>query len=111
MSAAGAFTRKYTSSSSVVYLNYLQKTSQGFSEGDFARFVPGVRLILFLIEVEAEQHLRARSLAKYHKRYAPEIAVKTSMRAEMLAENGILRIPLYMISTLKRCADGRSKGK
>ena len=77
----------------------------------FCTLCPGRTLDIVLIEVEAEQHLGARSLAKYHKRYAPEIAVKTSMRAEMLAENGILRIPLYMISTLKRCADGRSKGK
>ena len=53
------------------------------------------------IEVKAEQHLRARSLAEYRKKYEPEHAVKTSMRGEVSC-GAIVQIPLYMIAFLKK---------
>ena len=52
------------------------------------------------IEVKAEQHLRARSLAEYRKKYEPPHAVKTSMRNEV-SGGDVLQIPLYMIATVK----------
>ena len=51
------------------------------------------------IEVKAEQHLRARSLAEYRKKYEPAYAVKTSMRNEV-SGGDVLQIPLYMIATV-----------
>lgn len=52
------------------------------------------------IEVKAEQHLKSRSLAEYRKKYMPKHAVKTSMLGEVSGDEN-LKIPLYMLSTLK----------
>ena len=79
-------------------------TSYYWSSGNTAEvdFIIQCDAEIVPIEVKAEQHLRARSLAEYRKKYTPEHAVKTSMRGEISTDNNILQIPLYMISALKR---------
>ena len=53
------------------------------------------------IEVKSEKNIKARSLAEYRKKYAPNVSVKTSMLNE-LSGNEVLNIPLYLISALKK---------
>lgn len=51
------------------------------------------------IEVKAQQHLKARSLDEYRRKYSPKHAVKTSMLGEVSNEEP-LKIPLYMINKI-----------
>ncbi len=51
------------------------------------------------IEVKAGRSVKSRSLAEYRKRYAPEVAVKTSLREEV-SDGGLVTLPLYVISAL-----------
>ena len=53
------------------------------------------------IEVKSEKNVKARSLAEYRKKYAPEYAVKTSMKSEFSGEE-VRNIPLYRIASLKK---------
>lgn len=53
------------------------------------------------IEVKAERNVKARSLAEYMKKYEPKHSVKTSMQ-NAVGGDDFLRIPLYMISKLKK---------
>lgn len=54
------------------------------------------------VEVKSERNVKARSLAEYRTKYAPKYSVKTSMKNETNRE-GLLNIPLYLISALKLC--------
>ncbi len=51
------------------------------------------------IEVKAEENLRAKSFKTYCEKYAPEIAVRTSM-ANYREESWMTNIPLYAIGTI-----------
>ena len=51
------------------------------------------------IEVKAQQHLKARSLDEYRRKYSPKHAVKTSMLGEV-SNDEPLKIPLYMINKI-----------
>lgn len=53
------------------------------------------------IEVKSERNVKARSLAEYRKKYEPKYPVKTSMQ-NAVGGDDFLRIPLYMISNLKK---------
>lgn len=51
------------------------------------------------IEVKAETNLQAQSLKAYHKKYAPTLAVRTSM-ADYKEEEWLLNLPLYAVRNL-----------
>ena len=54
------------------------------------------------IEVKSEKNVKSRSLAEYRIRYAPEYAIKTSMKPEISGKE-VLNVPLYFIlSTISR---------
>ncbi len=57
------------------------------------------------IEVKSAENVRAKSLAEYRKRYAPEFAVLTSMQGRT-GGKGLIRIPLYMMASLRGFVSG-----
>ncbi len=71
-------------------------TSGNTAEVDF---VIQCRNEIVPIEVKAQQHLKARSLDEYRRKYSPKYAVKTSMLGE-ISNDEPLKIPLYMISKI-----------
>ena len=51
--------------------------------------------------MKAGINLKAKSLAVYRQKYAPLVAIRTSL-AEYSAKNGLLDIPLYLLGSLRR---------
>ncbi len=51
------------------------------------------------IEVKAAENLQAKSLKSYRQKFAPEIAVRTSM-SDFRQEKGLIDVPLYAIGIL-----------
>ena len=51
------------------------------------------------VEVKAETNLRAKSLKTYQEKFAPEIAVRTSM-ADFKKEDKLVDLPLYAIEQI-----------
>lgn len=56
------------------------------------------------IETKSGLNLHAQSLKVYRGKYSPEISVRTSMQ-NLKLDNGLLNIPLYMISEMPRLID------
>lgn len=54
------------------------------------------------VEVKAEVNLKAKSLKTYREKYAPEIAIRTSM-ADYRKEEGLVNLPLYLIELAAKC--------
>ena len=52
------------------------------------------------VEVKAEENLKSKSLKSYRDLYKPAVAVRASM-AGFKRENGLINIPLYLISRLQ----------
>ena len=55
------------------------------------------------LEVKAEVNLRAKSLKIYQEKFAPEIAIRTSM-ADYKKEEWLVNLPLYAIDQFKDVA-------
>lgn len=53
------------------------------------------------VEVKAETNLQAKSLKVYYEKYAPKIAVRTSM-ADYELQDWLMNIPLYAVELLAR---------
>ena len=51
------------------------------------------------VEVKAETNLRAKSLRVYREKFAPEIAVRTSM-ADFKKEGQLVNLPLYAVEQI-----------
>ena len=51
------------------------------------------------VEVKAETNLRAKSLKTYQEKFAPEIAVRTSM-ADFKKEDRLVNLPLYAVEQI-----------
>ena len=51
------------------------------------------------VEVKAEINLRAKSLKTYQEKFAPEIAIRTSM-ADFKKEDRLVDLPLYAIEQI-----------
>ena len=51
------------------------------------------------VEVKAETNLRAKSLKTYQEKFAPEIAVRTSM-ADFKKEYRLVNLPLYAVEQI-----------
>ncbi len=56
------------------------------------------------IEVKAELNLRAKSLKSYIDRFAPDLAVRTSM-ADYKTDGKLTDLPLYAVENLSKEAD------
>lgn len=56
------------------------------------------------IEVKAEINLRAKSLKSYRQKFVPELSLRASL-ANYNRENGLVNIPLYMLSHLSVILD------
>lgn len=54
---------------------------------------------LYPLEVKAEENLKAKSLKVYTEKYAPPLAIRTSM-SDFRKENRLVNLPLYAISQL-----------
>ena len=54
---------------------------------------------LFPLEVKAEENLKAKSLKVYTEKYAPPLAIRTSM-SDFRKEKRLVNLPLYAISQL-----------
>ncbi len=54
---------------------------------------------IFPLEVKAEENLKAKSLRVYFDKFAPPVAIRTSM-SDYRKEAWLLNIPLYAIATL-----------
>ena len=54
---------------------------------------------LYPLEVKAEENLKAKSLKVYTEKYAPPLAIRTSM-SDFRKENSLVNLPLYAISQL-----------
>ncbi|MCH5285700.1 MAG: DUF4143 domain-containing protein, partial [Akkermansiaceae bacterium] len=70
----------------------------GVSEVDFVAQLEGC---VVPIEAKAGINLKAKSLTVYRQKYAPPVAIRTSL-AEYSAKNGLLDIPLYLLGSLPR---------
>jgi hypothetical protein len=53
------------------------------------------------VEVKAELNLRAKSLKNYAEKFAPEVAIRTSM-ADYKQESWLINLPLYAIDQLTK---------
>ena len=53
------------------------------------------------VEVKAEINLRAKSLKTYQEKFAPEIAIRTSM-ADFKKEDRLVDLPLYAIEQIAK---------
>lgn len=56
------------------------------------------------VEVKAEVNLRAKSLKTYCEKFAPEIAIRTSM-ADYRKEEWLVNLPLYALDQIKSIAE------
>ena len=70
----------------------------GVSEVDFVAQLEGC---VVPIEAKAGINLKAKSLTVYRQKYAPPVAIRTSL-VEYSAKNGLLDIPLYLLGSLPR---------
>ena len=57
------------------------------------------------VEVKAEVNLRAKSLKTYQEKFAPDVAVRTSM-ADFKKENWLINLPLYAVEELVKTVEG-----
>ncbi len=82
-------------------LKSVDDTAYYWSSGNIAEvdFIIQSGAEIVPIEVKSEKNVRARSLAEYRKKYAPQYAVKTSMKHETNGEE-VLNIPLYLIARM-----------
>ena len=53
------------------------------------------------IQAKAERNVRAKSLGVFREKFAPSIAVRTSLSSYSRTD-GLVDIPLYALATLKR---------
>ena len=53
------------------------------------------------IEAKAERNVRAKSFGVFREKFAPSIAVRTSLSSYSKTD-GLVDIPLYALATLKR---------
>lgn len=54
-----------------------------------------------LIEVKAEENLRAKSLKTYVQNFSPKIAIRTSM-SDYRKESWLINLPLYAIGQIQK---------
>ena len=96
----GALTEQYVcqqlTASSVPLFYWTRK--RGNAEVDF--IIQNGENIL-PVEVKAETNLQAKSLKVYYEKYAPKIAVRTSM-ADYERQDWLMNIPLYAVELLAR---------
>ena len=62
-------------------------------------FVFQAGMDIYPLEVKAEENLKAKSLKVYSEKYAPPLAIRTSM-SDFRKENRLVNLPLYAISQL-----------
>ncbi|MBE7067478.1 MAG: hypothetical protein E7385_08010 [Ruminococcaceae bacterium] len=53
------------------------------------------------VEVKAEVNLRAKSLRMYVEKFAPDVAIRTSMQ-DYKKESWLVNLPLYAIENLTK---------
>jgi len=95
----GALTEQYVQQQLIASLcirPYYWSTEKGTAEVDFV-FQHGTDIIP--LEVKAEENLKARSLKSYVEKYAPNLAVRTSM-SNYRKEEWFTNVPLYAIGTV-----------
>jgi len=84
-------------------------TSEATAEVDF---VFANNSDIYPIEVKAGENLRARSLKVYRERYAPKLALRTSL-SNLRLDDGLLNIPLFALFNLNnylKAADSHFSG-
>ncbi len=107
--AKGAFTEQYVMQELSLDDNSCAYWTNptGNAEVDFVKQVSSE---IFPIEVKSADNVKSKSLNVYREKYAPKLAIRTSLKNYGL-EKDILSLPLYAISSyLKYCKD-RLDGK
>lgn len=93
----GALTEQYVLQQLVADTEYAPYYfSETKSEGEIDFLIQKGQNIV-PIEVKAEENLRAKSLKVYCDKYAPEIAIRTSM-SDYKKQNWLVNMPLWMVS-------------
>jgi hypothetical protein len=72
-------------------------TSEATAEVDFV-FADSRNM--YPVEVKAGENLRSRSLKVYRERYAPNLAIRTSL-SNLRLDDGLLNIPLFALFNLE----------
>ena len=75
---------------------YYYTTANSTGEIDFTLQAPGS---VILVEVKAEENLRAKSLRAFCEKYHPQHAVRTSM-SDFREQDWMTNIPLYNIDRI-----------
>ena len=73
-------------------------TSEATAEVDFV-FTDSRNM--YPVEVKAGENLRSRSLKVYRERYAPNLAIRTSL-SNLRLDDGLLNIPLFALFNLEK---------
>ena len=95
----GALTEQYVAQqlrSELGIKPFYWSAERATAEVDFI-FQSGMEL--YPLEVKAEENLKAKSLKVYTEKYAPPLAIRTSM-SDFRKENTLVNLPLYAISQL-----------
>lgn len=96
----GALTEQYVAQqlrSELGIKPFYWSAERATAEVDFI-FQSGMEL--YPLEVKAEENLKAKSLKVYTDKYAPPLAIRTSM-SDFRKENTLINLPLYAISQLR----------
>ena len=96
----GALTEQYVAQqlrSELGIKPFYWSAERATAEVDFI-FQSGMEL--YPLEVKAEENLKAKSLKVYTEKYAPPLAIRTSM-SDFRKENTLVNLPLYAISQLR----------
>lgn len=90
-------------------LSLLPDVPHYWSSGNMAEvdFVVSLSGKLIPIEVKAADNSYSRSLGVYRQHYRPELSVKSSL-APLSYADGVLKLPLYLLSRLPEYAQGAS---
>ena len=95
----GALTEQYVAEqlrSELGIKPFYWSAERATAEVDFI-FQSGMEL--YPLEVKAEENLKAKSLKVYTEKYAPPLAIRTSM-SDFRKEKNLINLPLYAISQL-----------
>ena len=95
----GALTEQYVAEqlrSELGIKPFYWSAERATAEVDFI-FQSGMEL--YPLEVKAEENLMAKSLIVYTEKYAPPLAIRTSM-SDFRKEKNLINLPLYAVSQL-----------
>jgi predicted AAA+ superfamily ATPase len=76
-------------------------TSEGKAEVDF---LIQYKNTIIPVEVKSDENIRNKSLTNYHKKYAPPLRIRYSLK-NLCLDDGLLNIPLFLADHTKHLID------